>query len=150
MFLPICQLTNSCQWFPQDLLFIDIHFDIFLLFLIKIAFVWHTNIKPLQLKDQSLKRDFISLNKAATQAGLVTAQEHFQYRATHADRLRRRENRKDNEGTRGATTRLPAISNMVYGVSTKYVHFLFVLTLGLGSKENSVIQSLCLSETLCR
>jgi len=79
------------------------------------TFVWHANIQQTKLNEQSAKRDFISLNKAATQAGLVTAQEHFQYRATHADRLKRRKNNSDTT----LTTKLPAIANMVYGVATK-------------------------------
>lgn len=34
-------------------------------------------------KVKSQPRDFITLNKAATQAGLVTSEEQAQYRATH-------------------------------------------------------------------
>jgi len=81
------------------------------------AFAWHAKLKPLKVKEKAAKRDFISLNKFATQAGLVTAQEHFQYRATHADRQKSRESLSESENRRG--TKLPALSDMVYGVSTK-------------------------------
>lgn len=48
------------------------------------TFSWRTKLKPLSYKERKPPtRDFISMNKAATQSGLVTAQEHFQYRATH-------------------------------------------------------------------
>ena len=53
------------------------------------------------------------MNKAATQAGLVTAQEHFQYRATHdLERVA-----SPNSNTLKATKRLPP--TMVFGVPTQ-------------------------------
>ncbi len=58
-------------------------------------------------------RDFISLNKAATQSGLVTAQEHAQYRATH-DVKRIPSAREQNLKL---PKRLPP--NMVFGVPTQ-------------------------------
>lgn len=47
------------------------------------TFKWQTNETGVSQNDKIKARDFISLNKAATNAGLVTAKEHFQYRATH-------------------------------------------------------------------
>jgi len=47
------------------------------------TFNWRSNIKEMTHKEKKGARDFIALNKAATNAGLVTAQEHFQFRATH-------------------------------------------------------------------
>merc|ERR1712097_152109 len=41
------------------------------------TFKWQTNTNE-NNKEKKNARDFISLNKAATNAGLVTAQEHFQ------------------------------------------------------------------------
>ncbi|XP_065068726.1 cilia- and flagella-associated protein 77-like [Rhopilema esculentum] len=58
-------------------------------------------------------RDFISLNKAATQAGLVTAQEHSQYRATHD--VKRKPSAK--EQNMKLPKRLPP--TMVFGVPTQ-------------------------------
>ena len=77
---------------------------------------WNTKLAPLQVKDMKRpQRDFISLNKAATSAGLITSQEHFQYRATH-DVL------KDNSSILGGKNtnpikRLPP--TMVHGMPTK-------------------------------
>ena len=67
----------------------------------------------LYLKVKKAPRDFVGLNKAAVQAGLTTAQEHFQYRATHDMR------RKDsgNEKTSLKVKRIPP--TMVFGIPTK-------------------------------
>ncbi|EDO43313.1 predicted protein [Nematostella vectensis] len=78
------------------------------------ALVWRS-APPQQFshKEKKKPRDFQSLNKSAVQVGLTTAQEHFQYRATHDVR------RKDsgNERTTQKIKRLPP--TMVFGVPTK-------------------------------
>lgn len=53
------------------------------------------------------------MNKAATQSGLVTAQEHFQYRATHDVKFNRS---KPDLGTHSVKHPSPTA---VYGVPTK-------------------------------
>lgn len=79
------------------------------------TFSWHSKLKPLTLKDKGLiKRDFISTNKAATQTGLVTAQEHFQYRATH-DFVQKSKSCKDRSILKSKQS--PSVR--VYGVPTK-------------------------------
>ena len=81
-----------------------------------LALVWRSApLAPLYLKEKKAPRDFIGLNKGAVQAGLTTAQEHFQYRATHDMR------RKDsgNEKTSLKVKRIPP--TMVFGIPTKYV-----------------------------
>ena len=81
-----------------------------------LALVWRSApLAPLYLKAKKAQRDFIGLNKGAVQTGLTTAQEHFQYRATHDMR------RKDfgNEKTLSKVKRIPP--TMVFGVPTKYV-----------------------------
>lgn len=79
------------------------------------ALVWRSAppAQLLYLKAKKAPRDFIGLNKAAVQAGLTTAQEHFQYRATHDMR------RKDsgNEKTSLKVKRIPP--TMVFGIPTK-------------------------------
>lgn len=90
-----------------------------------IAFSWHAKLKPLNTRElqQTKKRDFIAMNKAATQSGLVTAQEHFQYRATHDVKFNRS---IPDLGTHPVKHPSPTA---VYGVPTKYVgsHFLPLL-----------------------
>ena len=77
------------------------------------TFNWCANLKPLNHKEKKGVRDFISLNKAATNAGLVTAQEHFQYRATHQlPPLKNKREIKCNSVNDAPT-------NVVYGVPTK-------------------------------
>ena len=49
----------------------------------KETITWPVRVKPLHKKEKKPPRDFISLNKAATRAGLVTTDEHFQYRTMH-------------------------------------------------------------------
>ena len=72
----------------------------------------YSTVKAHKQKELKQDRDFVRLNKAATSAGLVTAKEHFQYRATHdlAPLVKERE-------VKSAKT-LPDI-NTVYGISTK-------------------------------
>lgn len=70
------------------------------------------------------RRDFITLNKAATQAGLVTAQEHFQYRATHSNGNKRGDSRQKTGGL--DSTKLPLLSDRVFGLPTKWVVFAFI------------------------
>jgi len=75
---------------------------------------WRSRLKPLNLTEKKPDRDFISMNKAATRAGLVTAKEHFQYRATHdVAPLKKEREIKCKSGKD-----LPNI-NTVYGVPTK-------------------------------
>lgn len=86
---------------------INLHFSF-------LALVWRSApLAPLYLKEKKAPRDFIGLNKGAVQAGLTTAQEHFQYRATHDMR------RKDsgNEKTSLKIKRIPP--TMVFGIPTK-------------------------------
>ena len=80
-----------------------------------IAFSWHAKLKPLNTRElqQTKQRDFIAMNKAATQSGLVTAQEHFQYRATHDVKFNRS---KPDLGTHSVKHPSPTA---VYGVPTK-------------------------------
>lgn len=76
---------------------------------------WSTGIYfPQGGKDGgAAERDFMALNRAAVLAGLTTASEQYQYRATHD--IRRSLNKE--EGNKSKTRRLPA--TMVYGVSTR-------------------------------
>ena len=60
------------------------------------------------------QRDFITLNKAAMQAGLVTAEEHAQYRATHNVEKKPSDIREQNLKL---PKRLPP--TMVFGVPTQ-------------------------------
>lgn len=64
--------------------------------------------------DKNLGRNFIAINKAATRAGLVTAKEHFQYRATHDVTPLQ----KEGEYKKKSGKELPNI-DIVYGVPTK-------------------------------
>lgn len=66
----------------------------------------HTERKP--------ERDFIALNKACIGAGLVTASDQFQYRATHDVRRRI----SDEEKSKSKVKRIPA--SMTFGISTRY------------------------------
>lgn len=67
----------------------------------------------LYLKKKKALRDFVGLNKAAVQAGLTSAQEHFQFRATHD--MRRKES--GNEKILLKVKRIPP--TMVFGIPTK-------------------------------
>jgi len=75
---------------------------------------WRSGLTGKPLKEKKLDRDFISMNKAATRAGLVTAKEHFQYRATHEVAPLK----KEREVKCKSGKELPNI-NTVYGVPTK-------------------------------
>ncbi|XP_070582073.1 cilia- and flagella-associated protein 77-like [Ptychodera flava] len=68
---------------------------------------------PILRKEKKQDRDFIALNKAAVNAGLVSAPEQYQYRATHDVRRRVSEEEKNKVRTR----RIPA--SMTFGVSTR-------------------------------
>lgn len=72
-----------------------------------------THSKTFNKASSARQRDFISINKAATQAGLVTAQEHAQYRATHD--VKRKPSAK--EQSMKLPKRLPP--TMVFGVPTQ-------------------------------
>ena len=75
---------------------------------------WPASEKVSIQKEKKSERDFISLNKTATRAGLVTAKEHFQYRVTHElAPLKKEREIKCKSGKM-----LPDI-NTVYGVSTR-------------------------------
>ncbi|XP_031561882.1 cilia- and flagella-associated protein 77-like [Actinia tenebrosa] len=79
------------------------------------ALVWRT--APVQTtfqrKEKKAPRDFQSLNKSAVQVGLTTAQEHFQYRATH-------DVRKAESGTEKTIQKLKRLPpTMVFGVPTR-------------------------------
>ncbi|KAK3753818.1 hypothetical protein QZH41_018470, partial [Actinostola sp. cb2023] len=66
-----------------------------------------------QNKEKKAPRDFQTLNKSAVQIGLTTAQEHFQYRATHDVR----KIDSGNERITQKTKRLPPTT--VFGYPTK-------------------------------
>ena len=59
------------------------------------------------------QRDFIELNKAAIQAGLTTAHEQQQYRATHDIK------RKDTAEGRYPRNMTKFPDDMVFGISTR-------------------------------
>ena len=66
-------------------------------------------------EDPKTERDFMTLNRAAVQAGLITAPENYQFRATHD--VRRKV--KSEEGRSKLPRRLAP--TMVYGISTRSV-----------------------------
>lgn len=72
-----------------------------------------TAVQTLPRKEKRPERDFVALNKACVGAGLVTAQEQFEYRATHD--VRRRVT--DEEKNKTKLKRIPA--SMTFGVSTR-------------------------------
>ncbi|KAK3087794.1 hypothetical protein FSP39_010645 [Pinctada imbricata] len=72
-----------------------------------------TTTLPFARKDKKAERDFMALNKAAIQSGLVTAQENYEFRATHDVRRKT----AGAESTRTRTRRLPP--TMVFGISTR-------------------------------
>lgn len=78
------------------------------------TFNWCSNSKSIIPKEKGRSRDFISLNKAATNAGLVTAQEHSQYRSTH--QLPPIKNKRDVEKLEVFDVKPTPI---IYGVPTK-------------------------------
>ena len=80
------------------------------------TFKWQTNTNNKTCKKEKSTRNFISLNKAANAAGLVTAQEHFQFRATH--QLPAIKDKREVRFTDEATN-APFGENFVYGVPTK-------------------------------
>ncbi|XP_071947406.1 cilia- and flagella-associated protein 77-like isoform X2 [Antedon mediterranea] len=64
-------------------------------------------------KEKKQERDFIALNKACVGVGLITAQEHFQYRATHDVRRQASEEEKNKTKIK----RIPA--TVTFGVPTR-------------------------------
>jgi len=77
--------------------------------------VWRSApVQTTHHKEKKAPRDFQTLNKSAVQIGLTTAQEHFQYRATHD--VRKLDSRNQTNQTQ-KIKRLPP--TMVYGVPTK-------------------------------
>lgn len=72
-----------------------------------------TTIQSVPRRDKQPERDFVALNKACVGAGLVTAQEQFEYRATHD--VRRRVSEEEKNKTK--SKRIPA--SMTFGVSTR-------------------------------
>ncbi|XP_033725020.1 cilia- and flagella-associated protein 77-like isoform X3 [Pecten maximus] len=68
---------------------------------------------PFSRKEKKTDRDFMVLNKAAVQAGLVTASENYKFRATHDVRRKT----AGDENTRSRTRRIPP--TMVFGISTR-------------------------------
>ncbi|KXJ18672.1 cilia- and flagella-associated protein 77 [Exaiptasia diaphana] len=80
------------------------------------ALVWRS--APIQTsfhKEKKAPRDFQTLNKSAVQIGLTTAQEHFQYRATHD--VRKLDSRNQKNQSTLQKIRFPP--TMVFGVPTK-------------------------------
>ncbi|XP_062572925.1 cilia- and flagella-associated protein 77-like [Saccostrea cucullata] len=72
-----------------------------------------TTTLPFARKDKKAERDFMALNKAAVQNGLVTAGENYEFRATHDVRRKT----AGSENTRLRTRRIPP--TMVFGISTR-------------------------------
>ncbi|XP_011413078.2 cilia- and flagella-associated protein 77 isoform X1 [Magallana gigas] len=72
-----------------------------------------TTTLPFARKDKNADRDFMALNKAAVQNGLVTAGENYEFRATHDVRRKT----AGSENTRARTRRIPP--TMVFGISTR-------------------------------
>ena len=70
--------------------------------------------KDVSGKDTLPDRDFMALNRSAVQAGLTTAPQHYQFRATHDFRRKI----QTDEGKQKMTRRLPP--TMVFGISTRY------------------------------
>lgn len=83
------------------------------------ALVWRStsHLQPLNLKDtnkSSSARDFVGLNKKAIQVGLTSAQEQFQYRATHDVR------RMDSGNEKTSTQKIKRIPpTTVFGLPTR-------------------------------
>ncbi|XP_069120955.1 cilia- and flagella-associated protein 77-like isoform X2 [Argopecten irradians] len=73
----------------------------------------NTTTLPFSRKEKKTDRDFMVLNKAAVQAGLVTAPENYKFRATHDVRRKT----AGDENTRSRTRRIPP--TMVFGISTR-------------------------------
>lgn len=71
---------------------------------------------PFHRSEKSAERDFMALNVAAVQRGLITAPEHYMFRATHDIRKKV----SDNDNKKYKTRRLPP--SMVFGVATRWVH----------------------------
>lgn len=63
---------------------------------------------------EATERDFMALNRAAVNAGLVSAPEHYQFRATHD--VRRKIHNEDSKRM-GNTRRIPP--TMVFGLATR-------------------------------
>lgn len=72
-----------------------------------------TTTLPFNRRDKQQERDFMALNRAAVQSGLVTAPEHYEFRATHDVRRKT----AGDEKTRTRTRRIPP--TMVFGISTR-------------------------------
>ncbi|XP_063423666.1 cilia- and flagella-associated protein 77-like isoform X2 [Mytilus trossulus] len=72
-----------------------------------------TTTLPFKSKDKKSERDFMALNRAAVQTGLVTANENYEFRATHDVRRKT----AGDEKTRTRTRRIPP--SMVFGISTR-------------------------------
>lgn len=68
---------------------------------------------PFHRREKKSDRDFMALNKAAVQTGLVTAQENYEFRATHDVRKRA----SGDDDTKVRTRRVPP--TMVFGISTR-------------------------------
>lgn len=72
-----------------------------------------TTTLPFKRKEKTPQRDFMALNRAAVSAGLVSATDQFEFRATHD--VRRKAQSEDK--SRSRTRRIPP--SMVFGVSTR-------------------------------
>lgn len=72
----------------------------------------NTNL-PFKRKEKGSQRDFMALNRAAVSAGLVTANDQYEFRATHD--VRRKTQSEDSQRVR--TRRIPP--SMVFGISTR-------------------------------
>ncbi|XP_064616513.1 cilia- and flagella-associated protein 77-like [Liolophura sinensis] len=68
---------------------------------------------PFHSNEKSAERDFMALNVAAVQRGLITAPEHYMFRATHDIRKKV----SDNDNKKYKTRRLPP--SMVFGIATR-------------------------------
>lgn len=68
---------------------------------------------PFKRKEKTSQRDFMALNRAAVSAGLVSATDQYEFRATHD--VRRKAQSEDK--SRSRTRRIPP--SMVFGISTR-------------------------------
>lgn len=72
-----------------------------------------TTTLPFKRKERTSQRDFMALNRAAVSAGLVSANDQYEFRATHD--VRRKAQSEDK--SRSRTRRIPP--SMVFGIATR-------------------------------
>lgn len=88
------------------------------------------------------ERDFMGLNRAAVQAGLTTASEHYQFRGTHDVRRKL----QSEEGRAKMVRRLPP--SMVYGISTRCVYISYLTSVSRALYRYSIVSFRFLHDTV--